>query len=263
MQMMEEYGYCRLSLVPVRGEASERAEMVTQLLFGDLYQVLAYNASREWLHIQLAADGYQGWINHKLHHAVTADFYEEALQRPPIASLEISGQLQLPGQVLHVVLGSLLPLSPQALFQAEDGVKFRGKTHAISKIKEAAILKEFAFKYIDSPYLWGGKSPFGIDCSGFTQMVYRLGGYQLQRDASQQARGGVAVASLAEVTLGDLAFFNNPEGRITHVGMVLAGQKIIHASGRVRVDRLDEKGIYNEQEKTYTHALSHLRRVIT
>ncbi len=260
---MEDYGYCRLNIVPVRGEPGERSEMVTQLLFGDLYRVLAYSPNREWLQIQIQADGYQGWIGYKLHHSVTEAFYEEAIQRPPVVSLEISGKLHLPGQLVHVVLGSSLPITAQALFQAEDQVRFEGETRTIRKIKDAAILKEFAFKYIDSPYLWGGKSPFGIDCSGFMQMVYKLGGYHLQRDASQQARGGVAVASLAEAVLGDLAFFHNPEGRITHVGMVLPQGKIIHASGRVRVDRLDEKGIYNEQENTYTHALSNLRRIIT
>lgn len=262
-RFMEEYGYCRLNIVPVRGEPREPAEMVTQLLFGDLYRVLEYTPNREWLHIQAEADGYRGWIGYKLHHGVTEAFYQEAQQRSPIVSLEICGRLQLPGQVLHVVMGSTLPLAEQALFQEDESVKFSGKTHAIRKIKDAAILKDFAFKYIDTPYLWGGKTPFGIDCSGFVQMVYKLGGYPLQRDASQQAKGGVLVESPAAAFMGDLAFFHNPQGRITHVGMMLSDDRIIHASGRVRIDRMDEKGIYNEQEKAYTHTLSHLRRVIT
>lgn len=260
---MEEYGYCRLSIVPVRAEARESSEMVSQLLFGDLYRVVEYSANREWLKIQADADGYQGWIGNKLHHKVTEAFFQEAQQRLQVVSLEICGKLHLPGQLLHVVMGSTLPVKAQGLFEREENVKFEGKTHIVRKIKDAAILKDYAFQYIDSPYLWGGKSPFGIDCSGLIQMVFKLGGYQLQRDASQQARGGVAVDSLGEVSPGDLAFFHNPEGRITHVGMMLADAKIIHASGRVRVDRLDEKGIFNEQEKTYTHSLSHLRRIIT
>lgn len=257
------YGYCRLSLVPVRAEGRESAEMVSQLLFGDLYEVLEWNASREWLRIRIAADGYQGWIGHKLHHAVTEAFYLEALERPPVASLEISGRLRLPGQTLHVVLGSLLPLGGQELFQEENPIRFDGKTHAISKIKDGDLLKDFAFMYIDCPYLWGGKSPFGIDCSGFVQMVYKLGGYQLQRDASQQAKEGVAVATVAEARPGDLAFFHNAQGRITHVGMLVEEGKIIHASGRVRLDRLDDKGIFSEQDKQYTHSLSHIKRMIT
>ena len=260
---MEDYGYCRLNIVPVRGEPRESAEMVTQLLFGDLYKVIEYNPNREWLRIKAEADGYEGWIGHKVHHHVTEAFYMEAQQRPPVASLEICGKLHLPGQFLHVDFGSTLPVSEHSLFDGQEQIKFEGKTHAIRKIKDAAILKEFAFQYIDSPYLWGGKSPFGIDCSGFVQMVYKLGGYSLQRDASQQAKGGVVVDSLADTKMGDLAFFHNPEGRITHVGMILSDKKIIHASGRVRIDRLDEKGIYSDQEKTYTHAFSHLRRVIT
>lgn len=259
---MEEYGYCRLSLVPVRGEARESSEMVTQLLFGDLYQVLEYTPNREWLRIRAEADGYTGWIGYKLHHAVTEAFYQEAQQRQQNVSLEICGRLHLPGQLLHIVMGSNLPLTEQGLFSTDDRIKFEGKTYVIRKIKDTGVLKEFAFQYIDTPYLWGGKSPFGIDCSGLMQMVFKLGGYSLQRDASQQAKEGLAVESLTAAQEGDLAFFHNAQGRITHVGMVLENGKIIHASGRVRVDRLDEKGIYNEQEKTYSHTLSHLRRII-
>ncbi|WP_224998418.1 C40 family peptidase [Cesiribacter sp. SM1] len=260
---MKEYGYCRLSLVPVRAEARESSEMVTQLLFGDLYHVLEYNTNKDWLYVEGQADGYRGWIGNKLHHNVTEAFFQEAQQRQPIASLEICGKLHLPGQQLHVVLGSSLPIEEQSLFGSNDRLKFEGKTHIIRKIKNAEVLKDFAFQYIESPYLWGGKSPFGIDCSGLMQMVYKLGGYQLQRDASQQALAGEEVASLGDVLEGDLAFFHNPQGRITHVGMMLSGSKIIHASGRVRIDRLDEKGIFNEQEKKYTHSLSHLRRIVT
>ncbi|AHM63082.1 nlp/p60 protein [Flammeovirgaceae bacterium 311] len=260
---MEEYGYCRLSLVPVRGEARESSEMVTQLLFGDLYCVLEYTSNREWLYIESQADGYKGWIGNKLHHKVTEAFFQEAQQRQPIASLEICGKLHLPGQLLYIVMGSSLPIEQQSLFGEDEKIKFEGKTHLIRKIKNADVLKDFAFQYIDTPYLWGGKSPFGIDCSGLMQMVFKLGGYQLQRDASQQALAGEEVATMGAVMEGDLAFFHNQQGRITHVGMVLAGNKIIHASGRVRIDRLDEKGIYSEQEKKYTHSLSRLRRIIT
>jgi gamma-D-glutamyl-L-lysine dipeptidyl-peptidase len=260
---MQEYGYCRLSLVPVRAEGKESAELVTQLLFGDLYAVLEWDAKREWLRIRQQADGYEGWIGHRLHHAVGEAFYQEALERPPVVSLEISAPLDLPGQRLQVVLGSTLPLGGQELFEDDHSIKFSGKTHTVRKIKDAALLKEFAFMYLDCPYLWGGKSPFGIDCSGFVQMVYKMGGYSLQRDASQQAREGVQVASPEEARTGDLAFFHNPQGRITHVGMLIDEGKIIHASGMVRIDRLDSKGIYSEMDKHYTHSLSLIKRIVT
>lgn len=115
--------------------------------------------------------------------------------------------------------------------------------------------------YLNAPYQWGGKSPFGIDCSGFTQMVYRLAGYQLKRDASQQVMQGKTVA-LSDAQVGDLAFFTNEAGRITHVGLMLDNNRIMHASGKVRIDTLDEQGIIHHETKQYTHQLNIMKRII-
>lgn len=261
--MEEQRGHCRLSIVPVRAEGRESSEMVTQLLFGDHYTVLAASASGDWLRIRIFFDGYEGWISARQHHAITEEYFEELSNQDYQFSAEICSPLMLQQEQLYVVFGSLLPLTGNELFDMSEQIRFEGKRLPVRKIRDFKVLKELAFHYINSPYLWGGKTPFGIDCSGFVQMVFKLCGYPLKRDASQQALQGKTIPSVAEVKPGDLAFFNNAQGRIVHVGIVLENGQIIHASGKVRVDKLDEKGIFNEEKGIYTHQLCLIKRFIT
>ena len=129
-------------------------------------------------------------------------------------------------------------------------------------LKDKSQLLKTAFSYLNAPYLWGGKTPFGIDCSGFTQMVYKLNGYRILRDASQQATQGEALSFIEESEPGDLAFFDNSEGHITHVGIIMPNNYIIHAHGKVRIDRLDHSGIYNEEKRQHTHKLRVIKKII-
>ncbi len=258
-----ERGLCRLSIVPVRAEGKESSEQVTQLLFGDHYTVLETAGKGEWLRIRIQFDEYEGWINSKQHHGITEEYFEELSNLEYQACGEICSRLELQEAGLHIVFGSLLPITGNELFDLSETVKYEGKRLPVRKIRDFTILKETAFQYINSPYLWGGKTPFGIDCSGFVQMTFKLCGYALKRDASQQARQGKTVPALAEAKPGDLAFFNNAQGRVVHVGIILEDQQIIHASGQVRVDRLDEKGIFNEAKGVYTHELCLVQRYIT
>ena len=141
-----------------------------------------------------------------------------------------------------------------------EGFQFEGlKT---SGIKPKSDLITTAYQYLNAPYLWGGKTPFGIDCSGFTQMVYKLNGYHLLRDASQQAGQGDALSFIEESEPGDLAFFDNDEGKIIHVGIMMENNYIIHASGKVRIDRLDHLGIYNAEQNRHTHRLRVIKKII-
>ena len=260
--MEKQRGICRLSIVPVRGEGRESSEMVTQLLFGDHYSVHEADKSGDWLRIMIHFDEYEGWINRKQHFPISEEYFEELSSQEYRACGEICGRLQLRDEYLNIVFGSLLPITSNELFDVSDQLNFQGKTVQVRKTRDFGVLKELAFQYINSPYLWGGKTPFGIDCSGFVQMIYKLGGYSLKRDASQQAQQGKVVQTLAESKPGDLAFFHNAAGKIVHVGMVLEDKKIIHASGKVRVDDLDDQGIYIQENEMYTHRLCLIKRMI-
>ena len=116
-------------------------------------------------------------------------------------------------------------------------------------------------RYLNAPYLWGGRSPFGIDCSGFTQLVFKFAGIKLQRDAYQQGGQGSIINFIEEVQPGDLAFFSNDEGAIIHVGIMLKDNRIIHSSGKVRIDKIDHFGIYNAETKKHSHLLKLIKRM--
>ena len=147
----------------------------------------------------------------------------------------------------------------------EEQFAFNGETKTLGQRRDFEFVKEVTNKYLNAPHLPGGKSPFGIDASGFVQMSFRLAGYHLPRDIQQQWAHSKPVENIGAALPGDLAFFSNNEGKdtkLTHVGIVLEEQKIIHCSGRVRVDYLMEEGILSTETKVYTHTLAGFRRVI-
>lgn len=144
----------------------------------------------------------------------------------------------------------------------EEQFAFNGQAKNMGQKREFEFLRSVAFSYLNAPYQWGGKSPFGIDCSGFVQMVFRIGGYPLYRDAWQQANQGKPIGEFSDARPGDLLFFQNEKGAINHVGIALPEDKIIHASGRVRVDQCSEAGIYSAEKRVITHRFSHTRRIL-
>ena len=256
-----DYGVCRLSVVPVRAEASDKAEQATQLLFGEHYEVTQLSKDKKWMKIRIHFDSYEGWIDVNQHHSILKEHFEYINRADFKISTDVTTSILYNKNPLTIVMGSIIPISGSELFKMEEQFAFNGESKSMGQKRDAEFLKLTAQRYLNSPYQWGGKSPFGIDCSGFVQMVFKINGYKLSRDASQQVKQGKAVI-FAEALPGDLAFFENKEGKISHVGMILPEGRIIHASGKVRIDHLNEEGILHAERKIYSHHLHSIRRVL-
>ncbi|HEY9008871.1 C40 family peptidase [Ohtaekwangia sp.] len=257
-----DYGVCRLSVLSVRTEPSDKAEQATQLLFGDHYEVIDRSKDNKWLRIRIYFDQYEGWIDALQHHAVSKDYIEYLEKSELKITTDLTSSLLYNKSPLAILMGSMIPISSSELFKMEEQFAFNGESKNVGQKREFEFLRNVAVKYINAPYQWGGKSPFGIDCSGFTQMVFKICGYKLLRDSSQQANQGKSVKEFSQAKPGDLAFFKNAEDKVTHVGILLAEEKIIHASGRVRIDHLTAEGIVNGETKNLSHTLSHVRRIL-
>lgn len=255
-----EYGICNLSIVPLRGEASNKAELVSQVLFGEHFKVI--ETRKEWSRIRNAFDKYEGWIDNKQYLSISKEDYLNAEKSNPVLAGNLLDYITDQDEVLSTIpLGATLPnFSDNALSIADKTFEYEGDV--ISNKHAKTNLINTAFLFLNTPYLWGGRTPFGIDCSGFTQMVYKLNGYKLLRDASQQATQGEVLSFIEESEPGDLAFFDNNEGIITHVGIIMNDNYIIHAHGKVRIDRIDHSGIYNVDTKRHTHKLRVIKKII-
>jgi hypothetical protein len=252
------FGICNLSIIPLRFEASDKSETVSQVLFGEYFEII--EMQKQWFKIRLAFDSYEGWIDRKQCQQITAENYEVLSKEADILNTDLVEYVSTKNNVLlPITLGASLSFLNHPEINI-DNFEFEGLKTSGKKPKNNVVLT--AYNYLHSPYLWGGKTPFGIDCSGFTQMVYKLNGYFLLRDASQQATQGEVLSFIEESEPGDLAFFDNEDGKIIHVGIVLEDNYIIHASGKVRIDRLDHLGIYNAETNRHTHRLRVIKKII-
>jgi hypothetical protein len=257
------YGICNLSIAPCRIAPADTSEMVSQLLFGDHFEIL--ETQGEWCRIKIAYDDYECWIDKKQYFAIAEHTYDILNSTVTICCNELVQILsnKNTNEIFPIVIGSSLPTYDEG----ECVIEKHSYTYEGEVLKgdfpfgKKGIL-ETAMNYLNSPYLWGGKTPFGIDCSGFTQMVYKLNGIKLPRDASQQAEKGEMLSFVEEAEAGDLAFFDNEEGKIIHVGIVMDNNRIIHASGKVRIDGFDHQGIFNKERNKYSHQLRLLKRLV-
>jgi len=254
------YGICNLSIVPLRLESSDASEMVSQIVFGEHFKVLS--KTKSWSHVRLSYDGYEGYIDTKQYVEIDEDIFHQLSESEPVYAGELIDFVTDSNNNLTTIpLGARLPFYKNGKCTiGKDIYQYQGATYR-GRLSRTEIIQK-AFVFLNTPYLWGGKTPFGIDCSGFTQLVYKLCGYRLKRDAKDQATQGDVLSFIEESEPGDLAFFDNSEGVITHVGIIMNDYSIIHAHGKVRIDRLDHSGIYNIDTKTHTHKLRVIKKIL-
>ena len=257
-------GICNLPLVPLRSEPSEKSEMVTQVLFGEIYDLL--EEKNGWSKIMLQNDHYTGWCTSKMLQILTGEKIDDFLSRKPYITKSpvlICKAIDSENENL------ILPAGSRLYFCEDDSDKFEvcipEKKYWKFPGENSSFdpdITNLSNMFLNVPYLWGGKSVMGIDCSGLVQLIFSLLGVSLPRDAGQQALEGVIVSGIEDSEVGDLAFFENPEGKIVHVGIVLENMKILHSSGSVHIDDLDNIGIFSRKLSIYTHKLYKIKRIL-
>ena len=255
---MTKYGICETSVIPIRKEPNDRSEMVSQLLFGETFQVL--EETIKWTYIKLTLDNYTGWVDNKEIKLISEEDLNSFQNSTNIITNDIfTKAINAKDELLILPPGCTLPN-----FNRYNNSFFIGRNHykLVEKYIKITEIDKLAKRFFNSPYLWGGKNPFGYDCSGFVQVIYKILGENLPRNANQQVNLGININFISDIKPGDLAFFDDEEGNIIHTGIILKNREIIHASGKVRVDRLDQQGIYNVDLKKYTHKLRVIKRVL-
>ena len=303
------YGICKFCLVQVRNEPDERSELVTQLLFGDVYEIIEAANDKKWCRIKISYDNYIGWIDASLHFEIQENFYDQYLTTEHPISYDFNDWLEWgkdKREIFQILAGSTLPFfSPREIPDkkinphiktfgvgvkkkgriqkkirenssnflsgpinaygsgktGDEPYEFEGTVLLPGKRKDIKFLIFTALEFYGVPYLWGGKTVYGTDCSGFVQQIFKICGYKLYRDASQQAEQGQLVSTYEDRRAGDLAFFENNKGKISHVGIIMEDNKIIHASGQVKISKIEAKGIFNEATGGYSN-LKKIKRII-
>ncbi|MDC6389928.1 NlpC/P60 family protein [Maribacter sp. PR1] len=248
-----QYGICPLSLVSLRNSPEDTSEMISQLLFGEHFKIL--ESRKYWSRIRVSYDKCEGWIPNNQLLFLTEEDYDEIEQKAKTSASDLIGYVERQNCLLTTILvGSSLP-DIECMPYTFEGNRIGGK-----QAKNSLI--DIALLYLNSPELKGGKSPFGIDASGFTQMVYKINGYELLRTSEQQSTQGEALSFVEESEAGDLAFFDDASGSINHVGIIMENNYIIHVNGTVRIDRLDHTGIFNNDLRSYSHQLRVIKKIV-
>ncbi len=254
-----EFGICILNAIPVRKEPDDCSEMVSQVLFGETFKIT--DSASGFLKISTDYDQYEGWLAKNQITELDTKEHQLINKTKKVYCGELINFISEQDNSLTLIsLGAVLPVIQNHNFTVNNTEYFfEGESKSGSYNKQKII--QTAYLYLNSPFLWGGRTPFGIDCSGFTQMVYKINGHFIPRDAAQQAQSGEVLSFIEESEPGDLAFFDDEEGNIVHTGIILANNYIIHSYGKVRIDQLDQSGIFNTSLKRHTHKLRVIKKI--
>ena len=244
------YAVCVVPVAHMRQLPDHRSEMKSQLLFGEMVSITD-NDKKGWVKIIGKADGYEGWCQWAQLQEINADAFNNGAVT---LAADWVNEINYNGQKMFIPLGSVID-------EKNVAIQFSGKRwQPAAAVCDEATIKQIAFQFINTAYLWGGRSVYGIDCSGFAQAVYKFLNIPLLRDAHLQATEGAIINFLQEVRCGDLAFFDDANGEIVHVGILLNEREIIHASAKVRIDKIDNEGIVKVVTGERTHHLRTIKR---
>ena len=252
-----EYAIVAVPAAPVRRKPMHRKEMVNQLLFGETVKVLKTKGDL-WVKICSLYDGYEGWMTHSMLQAINE---EVANSTCIFITTDLLSTISIGEQKMAIPAGSSLPFFENGKGKLGDlEYNFAGNYCKRNDQQPGSeLVKRLTSAWLNAPYLWGGRTPLGVDCSGFVQVIFKLMGINLPRDAWQQAQEGKAVKQFADVQVGDLVFFDNKED-IVHVGILIGDGEVIHSSGKVRIHKIDKKGIINKQLGSLNTRLRAIRR---
>jgi hypothetical protein len=259
------FGVVNQSLVALRSEPFERSEMVSQVLFGETFSLIEEH--KGWLRVELTLDSYVGWLDTKSCQLFDQDQMNLLTLKDV---LSVATRLFSAKHYNSEFPIRLCPGSNLYNFNSDSGTfmligqeyKTFNVPFDVDNTDQSSKIISLAQSFLNAPYLWGGRTPYGIDCSGLSQLVYKMCGIPIPRDASQQVLIGNTVEFLNLSKTGDLAFFDDEEGNITHVGIILPESRIIHSSGFVKIDKLDHQGIFSTQTKSYSHKLRVVKRLM-
>ncbi len=257
-----KHGICLISIAQMRSEQDHRSELVSQLLFGETFDII--EKKNDWIKVRNTQDHYLGWVTTNQVSMISESTFKEITKTPLIVCTQNFARVNClnDNSFFTISAGSNFPGLHNKEFNIEKRRFFYFDEFEDTTNVSRELLPKFAKMFLDTTYLWGGRSCFGIDCSGLMQVVFKMAGISIHRDASAQAANGMSIDLLVEAQPGDLLFFDNQDQIITHVGMLVEEGKIIHAFGKVRIDPVDHQGIFNKELKKYTHNLRLIKRMV-